>query len=134
MLLFDNGDLIQGNPLGDFKAKVEPLKEGEVHPVFKAMDVLDYDAATEGRSSRLILAVSFFFYFNNCNKAFLTFKIKKVKISLMKSQRIPEHKLNFTNTIDQALENIKNNDSNSVIATEKTQTTKAKQVNSNEAK
>ncbi|WP_245154004.1 bifunctional 2',3'-cyclic-nucleotide 2'-phosphodiesterase/3'-nucleotidase [Jeotgalibacillus proteolyticus] len=47
-LLFDNGDLIQGNPLGDFKAKVEPLQPGEIHPVFKAMDVLDYDAATVG--------------------------------------------------------------------------------------
>ena len=47
-LLFDNGDLIQGNPLGDYKAKVDKLEDGEVHPVFKAMDVLDYDAATVG--------------------------------------------------------------------------------------
>lgn len=47
-LLFDNGDLIQGNPLGDYKAKVNKLKEGEVHPVFKAMDLLNYDAATVG--------------------------------------------------------------------------------------
>lgn len=47
-LLFDNGDLIQGNPLGDYKAKVDKLEEGEVHPVFKAMDLLDYDAATVG--------------------------------------------------------------------------------------
>ena len=34
-LLFDNGDLIQGNPLGDYKAKVDKLEDGEVHPVFK---------------------------------------------------------------------------------------------------
>jgi 2',3'-cyclic-nucleotide 2'-phosphodiesterase len=47
-LLFDNGDLIQGNPLGDYKAKVDPLEDGEVHPVFKAMGLLDYDAATVG--------------------------------------------------------------------------------------
>lgn len=47
-LLFDNGDLIQGNPLGDYKAKVDTLEEGEVHPVFKAMGLLDYDAATLG--------------------------------------------------------------------------------------
>lgn len=47
-LLFDNGDLIQGNPLGDYKAKVDKLEEGEVHPVFKAMGLLDYDAATVG--------------------------------------------------------------------------------------
>ncbi|PLR96065.1 bifunctional 2',3'-cyclic-nucleotide 2'-phosphodiesterase/3'-nucleotidase [Bacillus sp. T33-2] len=47
-LLFDNGDLIQGNPLGDYKAKVDKLENREVHPVFKAMDLLDYDAATVG--------------------------------------------------------------------------------------
>src|SRR5690606_30329301 len=27
-LLFDNGDLIQGNPLGDYKAKVDKLEDG----------------------------------------------------------------------------------------------------------
>ncbi|RSD26748.1 bifunctional 2',3'-cyclic-nucleotide 2'-phosphodiesterase/3'-nucleotidase [Mesobacillus subterraneus] len=47
-LLFDNGDLIQGNPLGDYKAKVDPLEDGEMHPVFEAMELLDYDAATVG--------------------------------------------------------------------------------------
>lgn len=47
-LLFDNGDLIQGNPLGDYKAKVDKLEDGEVHPVFKAMGQLHYDAATVG--------------------------------------------------------------------------------------
>lgn len=47
-LLFDNGDLIQGNPLGDYKARVDKLEEGELHPVFQAMEQLDYDAATLG--------------------------------------------------------------------------------------
>jgi 2',3'-cyclic-nucleotide 2'-phosphodiesterase len=47
-LLFDNGDLIQGNPLGDYKARVDKLEEGEIHPVFQAMKQLDYDAATVG--------------------------------------------------------------------------------------
>ncbi|MCM3125474.1 bifunctional 2',3'-cyclic-nucleotide 2'-phosphodiesterase/3'-nucleotidase [Mesobacillus sp. AQ2] len=47
-LLFDNGDLIQGNPLGDYKAKVDVLEDGEMHPVFEAMELLDYDAATVG--------------------------------------------------------------------------------------
>ena len=47
-LLFDNGDLIQGNPLGDYKARVDKLEEGEIHPVFQAMKQLDYDAATLG--------------------------------------------------------------------------------------
>jgi 2',3'-cyclic-nucleotide 2'-phosphodiesterase / 3'-nucleotidase / 5'-nucleotidase len=47
-LLFDNGDLIQGNPLGDYKAKVDVLEDGEMHPVFEAMELLDYDGATVG--------------------------------------------------------------------------------------
>lgn len=47
-LLIDNGDLIQGNPLGDYVATVETLKEGETHPVFKAMNLLDYDAGNLG--------------------------------------------------------------------------------------
>lgn len=47
-MLFDNGDLIQGNPLGDVMAKIDPLKEGEVHPVYKAMNLLDYDAGNIG--------------------------------------------------------------------------------------
>ena len=47
-LLFDNGDLIQGNPLGDYKAKVDILEDGEMHPVFEAMELLDYDAGTVG--------------------------------------------------------------------------------------
>ncbi|MGR3765866.1 bifunctional 2',3'-cyclic-nucleotide 2'-phosphodiesterase/3'-nucleotidase [Rossellomorea sp. NS-SX7] len=47
-LLFDNGDLIQGNPLGDYVAKVDPLQDGETHPVYKAMNLLDYDAGNIG--------------------------------------------------------------------------------------
>lgn len=47
-LLFDNGDLIQGSPLGDYKAKIDVLEEGEVHPVYQAMNLLDYDAGNIG--------------------------------------------------------------------------------------
>ncbi|UHA71754.1 bifunctional 2',3'-cyclic-nucleotide 2'-phosphodiesterase/3'-nucleotidase [Paenibacillus sp. 481] len=47
-MLFDNGDLLQGNPLGDYVAKVKPLKDGETHPVYKAMNELNYDAANIG--------------------------------------------------------------------------------------
>jgi len=47
-LLFDNGDLIQGSPLGDYVAKVNPLKAGDVHPVYKAMNLLGYDAGNIG--------------------------------------------------------------------------------------
>ncbi|MCJ8011986.1 bifunctional 2',3'-cyclic-nucleotide 2'-phosphodiesterase/3'-nucleotidase [Paenibacillus sp. KQZ6P-2] len=47
-LLFDNGDLLQGNPLGDYVAKVNPLKPGQTHPVYKAMDLMSYDAGGVG--------------------------------------------------------------------------------------
>lgn len=47
-VLVDNGDLIQGTPLGTYKAKIDPLEDGEVHPVFKAMNQMNYDIATLG--------------------------------------------------------------------------------------
>ena len=47
-LLFDNGDLLQGNPLGDFVAKVQPLQDGQVHSAYKVMNRLGYDAANIG--------------------------------------------------------------------------------------
>lgn len=48
VVFVDNGDLIQGNPLGDYMAKERGLKKGEIHPVYKAMNLLDYDAANLG--------------------------------------------------------------------------------------
>jgi len=47
-LLVDNGDLIQGTPLGTYKALVAPIKKGEVHTVYKAMNLMGYDIATFG--------------------------------------------------------------------------------------
>ncbi len=47
-LLFDNGDLLQGSPLGDYMARVKPLQPGEVHPAYKVMNALGYDAANVG--------------------------------------------------------------------------------------
>lgn len=47
-LLFDNGDLLQGNPLGDVMAKIKPLKAGQTHPAYKVMNPLQYDAANLG--------------------------------------------------------------------------------------
>jgi len=47
-LLFDNGDLLQGNPLGDQVAKVKPLAASEVHPAFKVLNALQFDAANIG--------------------------------------------------------------------------------------
>ncbi|CAM4132467.1 bifunctional 2',3'-cyclic-nucleotide 2'-phosphodiesterase/3'-nucleotidase [Pseudoalteromonas byunsanensis] len=47
-LLVDNGDLIQGSPLGDYMAKIKKLAHGEVHPVYAAMNTLEYDVANIG--------------------------------------------------------------------------------------
>ena len=47
-LLFDNGDLLQGNPLGDYMARVKPLQPGQVHPAYTVMNALRYDAANVG--------------------------------------------------------------------------------------
>ncbi len=47
-LLLDNGDLLQGNPLGDTMARIKPLQSGQVHPVYKVMNALRYDAANIG--------------------------------------------------------------------------------------
>jgi len=47
-VLVDNGDLLQGNPLGDFVARQRGLFEGEVHPVYKAMNLLDYTVGNIG--------------------------------------------------------------------------------------
>ncbi|KQR08861.1 2',3'-cyclic-nucleotide 2'-phosphodiesterase [Deinococcus sp. Leaf326] len=47
-LLYDNGDLIQGTPLGDYVAKVRPLQPGQLHPMHAAMKLLKYDAGNLG--------------------------------------------------------------------------------------
>lgn len=47
-ILVDNGDFLQGNPMGDYIAYERGMQEGDVHPVIKAMNVLGYDAATLG--------------------------------------------------------------------------------------
>jgi 2',3'-cyclic-nucleotide 2'-phosphodiesterase / 3'-nucleotidase len=47
-ILVDNGDFLQGNPMGDFVAYERGMREGDKHPVIKGMNVLNYDAATVG--------------------------------------------------------------------------------------
>ncbi|MDP1900976.1 MAG: bifunctional 2',3'-cyclic-nucleotide 2'-phosphodiesterase/3'-nucleotidase [Rubrivivax sp.] len=47
-LLFDNGDLLQGSPLGDYVARVKPLQPGQQHPAVRVMNALRYDAANVG--------------------------------------------------------------------------------------
>ncbi|QDY44846.1 bifunctional 2',3'-cyclic-nucleotide 2'-phosphodiesterase/3'-nucleotidase [Planococcus glaciei] len=47
-LLFDNGDLIQGTPLGSYSANVDPLEDGEKHPAYAALEALNFDGTTLG--------------------------------------------------------------------------------------
>ncbi len=47
VLLFDNGDNIQGNPFGEYLAK-NPPKDGETSPIMKLMNAMGYDAMTLG--------------------------------------------------------------------------------------
>jgi len=47
-LLFDNGDFLQGNPLGDFVAQRRMREEGVPHPAIRAMNGLGYDAVALG--------------------------------------------------------------------------------------
>ncbi|MEL7293096.1 MAG: 2',3'-cyclic-nucleotide 2'-phosphodiesterase [Pseudomonadota bacterium] len=46
-VLVDNGDLIQGSPMGDYMA-AKGIEKGEVHPVYKAMNQLSYDVGNIG--------------------------------------------------------------------------------------
>ena len=47
-LVLDNGDLIQGNPMGDYIAYERGMKDGDMHPIVEAMNVVGFDAATIG--------------------------------------------------------------------------------------
>jgi 2',3'-cyclic-nucleotide 2'-phosphodiesterase/3'-nucleotidase len=47
-LLFDNGDILQGTPLGDWAAETIARDPSASHPVIAAMNLLDYAAATLG--------------------------------------------------------------------------------------
>jgi 2',3'-cyclic-nucleotide 2'-phosphodiesterase/3'-nucleotidase len=47
-LLFDNGDILQGNPLADYVALPGNFPADGIHPTIRAMNTLGYDAATVG--------------------------------------------------------------------------------------
>ncbi|WP_057491479.1 bifunctional 2',3'-cyclic-nucleotide 2'-phosphodiesterase/3'-nucleotidase [Streptococcus orisasini] len=48
IVLVDSGDTIQGTPFGTYKALINPVKEGQTHPMYKAFEKLGYDAETLG--------------------------------------------------------------------------------------
>ncbi|MEO0504101.1 MAG: bifunctional 2',3'-cyclic-nucleotide 2'-phosphodiesterase/3'-nucleotidase, partial [Pseudomonadota bacterium] len=47
-LLIDNGDFLQGNPMGDYIAYERGMKDGDTHPIIAAMNTLGFDASTLG--------------------------------------------------------------------------------------
>ncbi|MCR9108709.1 bifunctional 2',3'-cyclic-nucleotide 2'-phosphodiesterase/3'-nucleotidase [Marivita sp. XM-24bin2] len=47
-LLLDNGDFLQGNPMGDYIAYERGMKEGDMHPIITAMNVLGFEGSTLG--------------------------------------------------------------------------------------
>ncbi|SPH25073.1 Trifunctional nucleotide phosphoesterase protein YfkN [Defluviimonas aquaemixtae] len=47
-MLVDNGDFLQGNPMGDYIAYERGMKDGDTHPVIQAMNTLSFDASTLG--------------------------------------------------------------------------------------
>ncbi|MCB5945004.1 bifunctional 2',3'-cyclic-nucleotide 2'-phosphodiesterase/3'-nucleotidase [Acidocella sp. KAb 2-4] len=47
-MLFDNGDIIQGNPLADYVAQPGNFPADGIHPTIRAMNTMGYDAATLG--------------------------------------------------------------------------------------
>lgn len=48
VVLVDNGDILQGTPLATYKAIVDPVEIGEVHPMYAALKALNFDASTLG--------------------------------------------------------------------------------------
>ncbi|MCV6595133.1 MAG: 2',3'-cyclic-nucleotide 2'-phosphodiesterase, partial [Silicimonas sp.] len=47
-MLLDNGDFLQGNPMGDYIAYERGMKEGDMHPIITAMNTVGFDASTLG--------------------------------------------------------------------------------------
>ncbi len=47
-LLVDNGDFLQGNPMGDYIAYERGMKDGDIHPIIAAMNTLGFEVSTAG--------------------------------------------------------------------------------------
>ena len=47
-ILLDNGDFLQGNPMGDYIAYERGMKEGDMHPIIQAMNAVGFEGSTLG--------------------------------------------------------------------------------------
>lgn len=76
-LLFDNGDFLQGTPVGDFFAYDRGIRDGETHPVIAAMNEMRYDGLTLGNHE---FNYGLDFLLNSLNRA--EFPVVSANISL----------------------------------------------------
>ncbi len=83
-LLFDNGDLLQGSPLGDYVARIRPPQPDQVHPAFKVMNALGYDAANVGNHE-------FNYGLPFLNRALLGAAFPYVNANVVKDEGRPDH-------------------------------------------
>lgn len=47
-ILLDNGDFLQGNPMGDYIAYERGMKDGDMHPIIQAMNAVGFEGSTLG--------------------------------------------------------------------------------------
>ncbi|MEM5599421.1 hypothetical protein AAHB53_29270 [Niallia circulans] len=47
-MLFDVGDVIKGSPLAEYVANSPMFYSSDIHPAYKSMNLMGYDAATVG--------------------------------------------------------------------------------------
>lgn len=80
-MLVDNGDFLQGNPMGDYVAYERGMRDGDVHPVIKAMNTLDYACSTLG-NHEFNYGLDFMFkVLNGANFPFVCANLTKGKLA-----------------------------------------------------
>ena len=80
-ILIDNGDLLQGNPMGDYIAYERGMNDGDVHPVIKAMNLLGFDCSTLG-NHEFNYGLDFMFkVLNGANFPFVCANLTKGKLA-----------------------------------------------------
>ncbi|WP_261833267.1 2',3'-cyclic-nucleotide 2'-phosphodiesterase [Vibrio ishigakensis] len=97
-VLVDNGDLIQGSPMGDYMAS-KGIKPSEVHPVYKAMNLLDYDVGNIGNHEFNYGLEFLFESINDANFPYISANVFDAKTGdpLFKQYIIKEHTVKDVN-------------------------------------
>jgi 2',3'-cyclic-nucleotide 2'-phosphodiesterase/3'-nucleotidase len=97
-VLVDNGDLLQGSPMGDYMAN-KGIKKDDVHPVYKAMNQLNYDAANIGNHEFNYGLPFLFESINDANFPYVSANVIDVKTGkpLFQPYVIKSHQFKDTN-------------------------------------